>query len=105
MLWVTRNTELSSRFVPFSEPTAGRRSYSKLILRAELDEFAYMDILISTDSGVWKKAGTLVGTGNSMAQMIRLPVMRCDKFEIKIEGKGNAKLLSLVRYVESRSDV
>ena len=98
------NMEWLAQFAPFYETMEGRKSYSRIMLRVELAKGAWLKAETRTDGGIWKECGTLVGNENDTFAM-RIAVNRCDKFEIRLRGKGACTVLSVLREFGVGSDV
>jgi hypothetical protein len=69
----------------------------------ELDATASIYIQYDSD-GNWHHVSNIRPYGK--VKSIAVPIMphRCDHFAIKIEGKGDCKILSLTKYTEDGSD-
>lgn len=92
------------RFTPFYETIQGRKRHSKLLLRVELPKGSYIILSVRQNDGAWREVGRVVGKTNDVAR-IRVPISRCDKFEIKLEGKGPCAILSMERSFTLGSEV
>ena len=92
------------QFTPFYESIQGRKCYSRLLLRTELPVGSYVTVSLRQDGGPWREAGRVVGKSDDVAR-IRVPITRCDKFEIKLEGKGPCTILSMERTFTMESEV
>ena len=81
-----------------------KKYISKVTLRMSLEYGSRVDIYIDYDSaGVWNSVAHLTGiTLKTFALPIR--TRRCDHFRLRIVGKGEAKIFSLVKTVEQGSD-
>lgn len=90
------------QLTPFYETLEGRKTYSKLLLRVELPKGSYLRIEVRTDGGAWREAGKIIGKSCN-AFPVNVPINRCDKFEIRLGGKGKCTVLSMMRefYVSS----
>ena len=90
------NVEWHLQFAPIYETMEGKKIYSRIMMRAEIPRGSYMKIKIRCDGGAWLEAGTVVG---KMADVvpIMIPINRCDKFELRLEGKGPCTILSMQR--------
>lgn len=98
--------EWYAQFKPFYETVDGRKVHSKLFIRAELpkgavieDEpplSAWMVAEVRCDNGRWIKAGEIRGPAND-TYVMPLVIDRCDKFELKLSGKGPFLLKSILR--------
>lgn len=92
------------QFVPFYETIEGKKTYSRLLMRAELPKGSYMIIEVRSDDGPWREAGKIVGANKGIIP-IRLPIARCDKFEIRLRGKGEFVLHDILREYHVGSEV
>ena len=90
------------QFTPFYETIKGRKSYSSLLIRLELPKGSYITAYVRYDGGKWKEAGTVKGAETDTVHM-RLGINRCDKFEIKLKGKGPCTILNITREASIRS--
>lgn len=81
------------QFAPFYEVSNGRKSYPRIDLRMELDGHVKIETRMD-GSPLWTTNGVFTG-GNTVTAPIRPG--RCDKFEIRISGKGTCTILSMVR--------
>lgn len=95
-------SEWMLQFTPFYETIQGKKIYSRLLLRAEIPKGSYMVIEIRCDGGRWMELGKIVGKSDGVVP-VRIPVNRCDKFEIRLRGKGEFLLREMLReyYVSS----
>lgn len=89
------------QFAPFYEsrqdsPVRGRKSYSKLLLRLELPRGSYLIVETRADGGEWRECGKVIGRDYDTIPL-RIAMNRCDKFEIRLRGKGSCTVLSLIR--------
>ena len=98
------DVEWMVQFTPFYESIQGRKCYSRLLLRTELPAGSYVTVSLRQDGGPWREAGRVVGKSDDVAR-IRVPITRCDKFEIKLEGKGPCTILSMERTFTMESEV
>ena len=96
--------EWTVRFTPFYETIQGRKVYSKLLFRVQLPKKSYMTVKVRTDSKPWTQVDRRAGEENDVISM-RIPINRCDKFEIELAGKGPCTLLSFLREFSIGSDV
>ena len=88
---------------PFYETINGRKVYSKLQIRLELPEGSYITISARCDGKPWELVKKIVGKGYDVIP-VRFMINRCDKFELKIEGKGPAAILGMNRIFTVGSD-
>ncbi len=94
----------SAQFTPFYETIQGRKVFSKVLFRVELPKKSYIVVEARQDGGAWREVGRIAGTKTDVVSM-RVPLTRCDKFEIKISGKGPCAILSMLREFGIGSEV
>lgn len=78
----------------------------KLLFRLQMELTAQADLFIQYDNdGIWRHCHTIRPTGRTGS--VNLPIMpqRCDHFAIKLEGRGEFKMLSMTRFYTVGSDV
>lgn len=102
-----KNAEWMAQFAPFYETMQGRKTYSKIIIRAEIPAGAYIKVKVRYDGGAWRECGSVTGGKDALndAVAIPVPISRCDKFELHLSGKGNVTILGILREFYLRSDV
>lgn len=88
--------EWLAQFTPFYETIQGRKTYSRLLLRLELPKGSWVIAETRCDSGEWKECGKAAGRERDVIPM-RLALNRCDKFELRLRGKGPCTILSVLR--------
>lgn len=93
-----------AQFTPFYETIEGRKLYSRILLRLELPKGSYLSAEVRCDGGRWKECGKVVGMERDVVPLM-IAVNRCDKFEIRLQGKGPCTILSMLREFRVRSDV
>lgn len=96
--------EWLAQFTPFYETIQGRKTYSRLLLRVELPRGSYLTAEVRCDGQPWRSCGKVVGRENDVVPL-RIALNRCDKFEIRLQGKGPCTILSLLREFSVGSDV
>ena len=84
------------QFTPIYETIEGHKSYSRIKLRAEIPKGSYMVVSVRCDGGRWAECGKIVGKREGIVPVM-VPVNRCDKFELKIGGKGPCTVHSILR--------
>ena len=89
-------SEWMMQFAPLYETMNGKKTYSRILLCAELPKGSYMAIEMRCDGGEWVELGKIVGKSSGIVP-IRIPVNRCDKFEIRLSGKGEFVLREMLR--------
>lgn len=96
--------EWYAQFTPFYETIEGKKRYSKLIIRAEVSKKAYISAKIRADGGIWTEVGIMKGNTQN-TQTMRIPITRCDKFELRLEGQGKCTIHEILREFDLGSDV
>lgn len=86
----------SATLCKMDETTHGRKGYSKLYLRADLEAGSWLKAEISVDDGPFRQ---VFATHNERAKTLQIPILpvRCDNFRIRLSGKGPCLIKSLVR--------
>lgn len=72
-----------------------KKRYSRLYLRVEMPKTSYAIVKVRTDGGRWTDVGHIAGRNGVFLHAV--PINRCDKFGIRIEGKGEFTLLAMAR--------
>lgn len=90
-------------FAPFYEVSMGKKVYSKLFFRLELDEGAWVKAFIRYDDKPWVQVGVITDDMHTATLPVKLK--RCDKFELKLEGHGGVAILSFVREMKIGTEV
>ena len=98
----TEKVEWMAEFCPFTENTEGKKYISRLSLRLTLA--GTLNVEISYDNGPFEVIHT---DKSSDARLINIPVPvhRCDVFALRLSGKGQCVIQSLVRQVSVGSEV
>ena len=65
-------------------------------MRVSIPMDSYMQIRLRFNGGYWLNAGTVVGKGEGIIP-VRIPINRCDKFELELSGKGECTILDIMR--------
>ena len=92
-------------FGDFYEGEPNKKGIGKLQVRMEVDAGAYVSLLIRYDSKAeWEAVKTLAP---EVKRSYYLPVIprRCDHYRIKLAGKGDWQLYSLVRETYTGSEL
>lgn len=84
------------RFAPIYELIDGKRCYSRILARVSLPRGSYIIVKIRCDGGEWREAGKIVGKTEAVVP-IRIPINRCDKFELELSGRGECTILDIMR--------
>lgn len=82
-----------------------RKYLNKITLRLQMSLKTRCAIYMQYDSsGDWIKVAELRPTGKIGSVVVPVVPRRCDHFAIKMEGKGEIKLLGLTKYYEEGND-
>lgn len=102
----TRETEIewSAEFAEFYFDDPNQKGVSKLQIRAEADAGATLTVEIKYNSGDWKKVAEKTV---DKIQSFYLPIipMRCDHLTLRLSGKGDVRIQSLVVEAYSGSEL
>lgn len=88
------NVEWSATFCEMTETYMERKSYSRILIRMDLDRGAFCKGEISEDGKPWKTVGTL--NGGKTGELLIRPT-NCDRFRIRLSGKGKCLVKAMVR--------
>ena len=100
----TERVKWMAEFYPMDESYRGKRGYSHLYLRYELEPGAWMVAEIKEDSAPYRKIGGFHGDRRTTATVTMTPG-RCDTFKLRLSGEGRCVLKSMVREFDVGSDV
>jgi hypothetical protein len=89
-------TRWLARWAPIYETIEGKKSYSRIVLRVSIPKDSYMSIRLRFDGGYWHNAGAVVGKSEGVIP-VRIPINRCDKFELELSGEGECTILDIMR--------
>lgn len=92
-----------AEFYPMDEVTHGKKGYSRLFLRYELEPGAWMQVEIKEDLSPYRKIGIFHGQRLRTSCLTMIPG-RCDSFQIRLSGEGRCVLKSLVREFDVGSE-
>lgn len=86
----------SATLCQFDETVHGRKGYSRLHLRADLEAGAWLKAEISTDGGPFRQ---VYSGHDERAKTVQIPILpvRCDNFRVRLSGKGTCVIKSFVR--------
>jgi len=86
----------SATLCQMDEVVHGRKGYSRLYLRADLEAGAWLKVEISPDGAPFRQVYL---THNQRDKTMTIPILpvRCDNFAIRLSGKGWCFVKSLVR--------
>lgn len=92
-----------AEFTPFYETIEGRKQHRKLRIRVDLPFKSYLVVEIKTDNDLWTEVAKIIGHTSDVSQ-IQIPIRRCDKFQLRLSGKGPCTILSIQRQFAMGSD-
>ena len=90
--------EWMAEFGPFDEYVEEHKIYSKLALRLKANGVSSAKVYISINEGPWEQVEDYVSV-STKGDFIPIIPRRCDRYSVKIEGKGNVEMKSLTRRV------
>ena len=90
--------EWSATFGPFDEYIENRKIYSKLMMRLLRKNDSFVNVYISINEGEWEKVYEF-NPATTGGDYIPIIPRRCDRYSVKIEGKGDCCIKSLTRNV------
>lgn len=90
------SVDWSATLSPFYETIQGRKRISRLFLRVEVPKGSWMKAQVRCDGGRWIECGKIVG-GETDTRVLPIAPNRCDKFEVRLSGRGECAVLSLLR--------
>ncbi len=82
-------------FTPFDEAVHERKYPSRLLARLELGEGAWVEAELSRDGGPFQNVWT--SHGHATTAVIPIRPGRCDRYQLRLKGKGRCLLRSLER--------
>lgn len=88
--------EWEATFCEMTEQYHERKCYSRLLLRMDMEPGAFCRGEISTDGGPFREVGTAHGARNKTGELFIHPV-NCDRFQIRLKGRGRCRVKSLIR--------
>lgn len=93
-----------AQFAPIYETLDGKKRYAKLLLRLEIGTGANVQIKERVDGKPWMLIGRITGSTQSIVT-IPVPIVRGDKVEFRLEGKGACTILGIQRQFYVGSEV
>lgn len=88
--------EWEATFCEMTEQHHERKCYSRLLLRMDMEQGAFCRGEISVDGGPFREVGILHGARNKTGEMLVQPT-NCDRFQVRLKGRGRCRLKSLIR--------
>lgn len=85
----------SAQFTPFYETLSGRKRHTRLLIRLELPKGSWVRAEIRSGQR-WEVCGQAAGAVRDTVAL-RLPIRRCDRFELRLTGKGPCAILGIQR--------
>lgn len=83
-------------FGPFDESIDDMKIYSRITLRLIADKGSKVTVYIKEDDHEWERIKS-IAWAETGGHTIQVPPRRCDRFSIKIVGKGECKIKSMTR--------
>jgi len=104
--WLMQFTPFIEQYKSRSSHTVyfNKKSYNRIVLRVQMPKETSATIFVRYDGGRWEEMQTLVGEKDGAIPII-LTINRCDKFEIRMEGKGEFTLLNMLRVYNMESEI
>lgn len=90
--------EWMATFGPFDEFIENRKIYSKLLIRLARADDSEVRVYISINEGEWELVQEFNPTKTG-GDFIPIIPRRCDRYSVKIEGRGNCSIKSLTRRI------
>ena len=100
----TDGIEWSAELREFNETVNEKKGYSRITLRIELDEGAYMKAETALDNEKFELVKTVSRPGKNIVN-INIPPNRCDSFKLRLSGKGGCRVMNMVREFITGSEV
>lgn len=96
--------EWMAELVPFTEDTLHRKRQRRLLIRLDLDKGAYLRVEVREDRGQWRE---VYKTTAHRAMTVEAPLrpIRCDRFSVRLSGKGGCTLRAMERQYAVGSEV
>ena len=97
----TEAVEWEGVLAPIHETLQDRMHYGRLLIRAQVPEGSWLAVDIRYDGGRWQKAGVVTGRRDKTF-WLPVPLRRCDRYEVRLRGKGDCLVLELLREYQLR---
>lgn len=88
--------EWCAEFAPFDEMLWEKKGYSRLVLKLEMAKGSAVRIWVSEDKQPMKQIYNKAAI-TELSAVVPLRIGRCDRFTVKIEGKGEVILRGMLR--------
>ena len=86
----------SCEFAPFDEMLFEKKGYSRLVIKAEMAKGAFMSVSVREDNKPWQTVYNKTAI-SELTLIAPLRIGRCDRFAVKIEGRGEVILRGMLR--------
>lgn len=96
------SVEWEAVFVPMYETLEGDKQYRRLLFRLEIPKDGWVAADVRFDDVRWTQVG--IAKGHNGPIQMPVPLRRCDKFQIRLRGKGDCAVLEMVREFRLRGD-
>lgn len=96
------SVEWEAVFCPMYETLEGGKQYNKLIFRVSVPKDGYLYADVRFDDGRWIQTGGV--KGKTGAVQMAVPLRRCDKFEVRLRGKGDCCVMEMLREFRLRGE-
>lgn len=94
------DVDWTAEFCPFSEGTENKKAVSRLSLMFRLT--GWLKIEIRYDDGPWSEVLVTHGDNGRLVN-VPIPVQRCDRFTLRLSGRGRVTVMQLTRQVAAGS--
>ena len=98
----TESVEWEAVFAPMYETLEGGKQYNRLVFRVEVPKDGWLAADVRFDGGRWIQVGIVKGKSGPVHMPV--PLRRCDKFQIRLRGKGDCAVLDMVREFRLRGE-
>ena len=88
--------EWSLEYKPFYETIEGRKRVSRLLIRLEMPEMAWLRVDTSTDGEPWREAGLIKGPKSDTVPLMVQPG-RGDQYKVRLRGHGPCVIKGVLR--------
>lgn len=97
------NIEWVAEFGPFHEYMEDKKIYSKMKMRLVMEDKSVLRVYMKIDGGEWELVRAVEADGETALYLPIIP-RRCDRFSIRLEGKGKTRVESLARRYRAGTD-
>lgn len=93
-----------AEFTPFEDTSFAKRGYTRLELLLEMDKGSRIWIETREDNKPWKRVATLYAQ-RQLSENVPIRLGRCNRFRVRISGRGYSVIRGLSREFGSGSEV